>query len=162
MVATADKEVVARPLDDACGHAIRHVERVLDKRPVWTPQVWINNVHGTECQISGVRIRICNQKATGVGIECGPADTSDGNRSEASSRRGGLTGTELSTGVEHRPMMAGYIGTKNVHARSVTAYAGGHGFGGVRTDEAGWSIEAAIVDDNGGIVLDRTVVIDLP
>ena len=32
----------------------------------------------------------------------------------------------------------------------------------VRTDETRWPVETAIIDDNGGIVLDRTVVIDLP
>ena len=114
VVATADKEVVARPLNDAGGHAVRHVERVLDKRPVWAPQVGINNVHGTEGQISGVRVRICNQKATGVGIECGPADTSDGNRPEASGRRGGLTGAKRSIGVEHWSVMARSVGTEDV------------------------------------------------
>ena len=58
--------------------------------------------------------------------------------------------------------MTGNIGTENVHATSVPGDAGKRRGGRVRTDETSWPVQTAIIDDNGGIVLNGTVVIDLP
>lgn len=116
VVGAADKEVVARSLHNAGGHAIRHDKGIHYNWAVRVSDSRIYLINGSNREIPG-SIGIRYKKVSRIGIEDRSTEASGGNRTSTIGRRGNLI-AEYSLAGDDGSMVARHILPACAYTRS--------------------------------------------